>query len=220
VDLINFVTYYYAVSAVDQDGNESARSQEVSATPLDRTPPAVPVGLSARPRDGGVVIKWTANTESDLAGYRLYRATAPGGPYGPPIDAPTVNSHLDVDLTKFVTYYYAVSAVDEDGNESARSQEVSATPASTFRRGDWNQDEGVDMSDAIGILNFLFKSGEDPGCHDSGDANDDGGLDISDPVVLLAWLFSMGDDPGAPGPYACGPDPSPDPLPECLTTCQ
>jgi hypothetical protein len=214
------IVYYYAVSAVDSKGNEGALSTEASATPLDRTPPSVPVGLTALVGDGEVTLQWSANAESDLAGYRLYRSATFGGPYGLPIDAPIANRSLDSGLTNFMTYYYAVSAVDQDGNESARSSDVSATPVSTFRRGDWNQDKGIDLSDPIGILTLLFASGEDFGCLDSGDVNDDGELDISDPVMLLLWLFASGVDLAAPGPYACGPDPTPDGLRECRAGCR
>ena len=42
---------------------------------------APPTGLSPTAGDQSVALDWADNTESDLAGYNVYRATTPGGPY-------------------------------------------------------------------------------------------------------------------------------------------
>lgn len=81
----------------------------------------------------------------------------------------------------------------------------------TFIRGDANDDDQVDLSDAVWTLGALFLGGPAPTCEDAADANDDGGLDISDPVATLLALFSAGPalpPPGAPG----GTDPTGDEL--------
>ena len=39
-------------------------------------PPAAPTGLSATRGNGSVSLAWNANTESDLAGYRVFRSTS------------------------------------------------------------------------------------------------------------------------------------------------
>ncbi len=80
-----------------------------------------------------------------------------------------------------------------------------------FIRGDANDDGGVNLADAIRILEVLFAGGGPLTCNDAGDANDDGGVDISDPIFLLAYLFTMGPSPSLPFPTA-GPDPTPDAL--------
>ena len=42
--------------------------------PRRRSPPAAPTGLAATPGNGLVTLAWTANTEPDLAGYRVFRS--------------------------------------------------------------------------------------------------------------------------------------------------
>jgi hypothetical protein len=82
-----------------------------------------------------------------------------------------------------------------------------------FRRGDCNENPGVDLADAIRMLEILFTgSGKRTLCPDACDSNDDGGIDISDPVSLLNYLFQGGRPPPAPGTQQCGLDPTPEPL--------
>jgi hypothetical protein len=83
--------------------------------------------------------------------------------------------------------------------------------AAAFLRGDANADAASDISDAIGILSFLFTGGKAPPCQKAADVTDDGGLDISDGVALLSHLFLGGKVP--PDPFtACGTDPTVDEL--------
>jgi len=76
---------------------------------------------------------WTANTESDLAGYRVYRAQTPGTGYvrlnSSLITSP---SFTDTAATAGSTFYYAVSAVNSKGQESRKSNEVVATVPASF----------------------------------------------------------------------------------------
>ena len=58
-----------------------------------------------------------------------------------------------------------------------------------FLRGDAFEDGTVDISDAVRILDFLFRGGAPPSCEKAADADDDGRLAISDPVAILLHLF-------------------------------
>ena len=82
-----------------------------------------------------------------------------------------------------------------------------------FIRGDANRDGKVDLSDAIFILNYLFKNGKSSFCADTADVNDDGTLDISDAVRVLVVLFK-GQEMSQPFPER-GTDPTEDEL-SCL----
>ncbi|SDP65668.1 fibronectin type 3 domain-containing protein [Klenkia soli] len=114
--------YAYRLVAVDTHGNRSAPTASVSATPTDLTAPATPAGLVAVRGDGRVDLSWTANTEPDLAGYRLYRD-------GLLLTTVTGTSYADTGLTNDTTYRYAIAAVDTHGNASpTTSPVVPATP--------------------------------------------------------------------------------------------
>lgn len=81
---------------------------------------------------GSTTISWTANSDGDLSGYRIYYGTTKGGPYGSStaIIPKAQTSYLISDLSSG-TYYFVVVAVDTSNNESAYSSEVSKTIAST-----------------------------------------------------------------------------------------
>jgi chitodextrinase len=118
-------TYTYTVSAVDAAGNESAQSDEDSATTDDSsdvTAPSVPTDLSATAVSSTQIdLTWTASTDDvGVTGYRVYR----DGVY---LKEVATTSTSDTELTSSTTYTYIVSAVDAADNESAQSDEASAT---------------------------------------------------------------------------------------------
>ncbi|MEV6292658.1 PA14 domain-containing protein [Streptomyces sp. NPDC051896] len=115
-------TYYYEVRAYDKAGNESAGTADQGVTTADRTPPAVPSGVTADSGGKGVSITWDAL--ADAYSYRVYRATSTDGSYTriATVDQP---SYLDTSATEGTRYYYRVTAVDAVGNESGRSATVS-----------------------------------------------------------------------------------------------
>jgi hypothetical protein len=86
-----------------------------------------------------------------------------------------------------------------------------------FLRADATGDGQLNLTDSTISLNYLFLGHAKPLCLDAADANDDGGLDIADPIFTLSFLFSGGPEPPAPGPAACGLDPTADNLQSCLT---
>ena len=95
----------------------------------DTTPPAVPSGVSATGLNAQVSLSWSPVGDLDLAGYNVYRATTSGGPYTQINGALVVTANFDdTGVSNGVTYYYAITAQDTVGNESAFSAEVQATP--------------------------------------------------------------------------------------------
>lgn len=95
----------------------------------DIYPPGVPTGLQAVFSGPGqtpfIDLLWAPDTDSDLAGYNVYRRA--GGTQRAKINHVLVKTpaYRDADLAPGKTYWYSVSAVDLRGNESARSEEAS-----------------------------------------------------------------------------------------------
>jgi chitodextrinase len=93
---------------------------------LDAAPPATPTGTTAAVESGvNVRVRWSANTEPDLSGYLVYRALAAGGFYTRLTASPIATTdYLDAPAPDTLAVWYAVSAVDASGNESARTAPV------------------------------------------------------------------------------------------------
>ncbi|WP_413935942.1 fibronectin type III domain-containing protein [Nitrospira sp. BLG_1] len=92
-------------------------------------PRVIDVSDSVGVNVGAAQVSWTANTEPDLAGYKVYYGTS-SGVYTTVIDVgltatPATPSHTIYNLTKGVTYYFNVTAYDTSNNESGFGTEVS-----------------------------------------------------------------------------------------------
>lgn len=106
-----------------------AASPAVTLDAKDVFPPAVPRGLAAvaDAQAQAIDLSWLPDSEADLAGYRIYRRDVTAGGAAEPISGtkPIVpSSFTDKAVVAGHRYAYAVSAIDHDGNESARSEEV------------------------------------------------------------------------------------------------
>jgi hypothetical protein len=130
------------VARVPVDGKALELVGELSApvrvAALDQFPPDVPTDLAAVAtvsEDGAetaIDLSWQPVTDADLAGYIVYRREAerggeaawqrisPAGPLLPP-------SFHDAEVEPGHTYRYAVSALAQNGHESARSAEAEET---------------------------------------------------------------------------------------------
>jgi hypothetical protein len=85
-----------------------------------------PTSLIATAGDSQVTLSWTSVTGA--IGYNIKRSTTASGPYTTIATNVTGTTYIDKTVTNGITYYYVVTAVDSDGNESANSNEASATP--------------------------------------------------------------------------------------------
>ena len=203
---MNNVEYFYVVNAVDAGGNRSDDSNEAGATPRDVTAPAAPINLVATAGDTEVSLDWDDNVEGDLAGYNIVRSETAGGPYAELADLVAASEYVDDAVVNGVTYYYVVTAVDTSENESEISNEAEATPIAPGALrlpGDCNEDNVVDLSDALCLFGFLFTgqtqalpcgdgSLADPANVQLLDWNGDDLLDLSDGASLLNFLFLGG----------------------------
>lgn len=116
------VLTYQVTAARRVDGSTvlGAGPESVMVTVEDKTPPQVPSGLDVVQSDAGGFLTWAPNSETDLAGYRLFRSDRPDGRFRPVSDRLiATNSYFDPMYKP--GQYYRVSAVDEFGNESSMS---------------------------------------------------------------------------------------------------
>jgi hypothetical protein len=125
----------YTVRTVETIGAltiESDAPDPVCETLEDTFPPAAPVNLQSSPGEGSINLIWDANTESDLAGYLVFRgvpggSSREGGDLQQVTPAPIPEATFRDAVQPGVVYAYAVKAVDRSGNvspESARVQET------------------------------------------------------------------------------------------------
>ncbi|MFA6943829.1 MAG: hypothetical protein WC266_02975 [Patescibacteria group bacterium] len=132
--------YTYRVKAVDTALNPSASYSATlivttPAQPADTTPPSVPAGVSVvgTAYYDNVDLQWSAVPDADIKEYNVYRklTSEPDTEWKfiVAVAQPTL-TYKDVGLlTPDTDYDYAVSAVDNDNNESDRSAKVTASIA-------------------------------------------------------------------------------------------
>lgn len=91
----------------------------------------VPTGLRVENAEGGLTLTWVPVSAPDLAGYHVYRATAPFATPGAATRlTSTPEDDADFDdatVSAGVTYYYRVTSVDGAGQESGLSNQASGT---------------------------------------------------------------------------------------------
>jgi len=120
---------------MDNDGDLdilSASQNDNTIAWYENSPaPNTPTDFVATPGNTQVVLTWTANSESDLASYKVYGGTSAT----PTTLLSTVTSGTETythsSLTNGTTYYYRISAVDNDGNEGDKTADVSSLPHDT-----------------------------------------------------------------------------------------
>ena len=165
-------------------------------SPDTTAPISPPTGLSATQGAGDITLEWSANPESDVAGYKVYWGTQPASFFEKVVDVGNSTSYtLPGDA-----YYIGVTAYDTDyaeanddpdtivnenqtnGNESWYAiQETPSIP------GDCNSDGTVSIDEIQKAINcFLSKQNA---CCDKCDLNSDGTVSINEVQrVINAYL--------------------------------
>ncbi len=127
--------YRYFVRAVSlgtEGGQvESLNSNAITITPVDTFKPAAPTSVSIAAAPGRLSLFFPANTESDIAGYHIWRSTDPALPRDKwlrlTVEPSAKTTFQDEKVESGTRYYYYVTAVDQAGNVSEPSEVVSET---------------------------------------------------------------------------------------------
>jgi hypothetical protein len=88
----------------------------------DTTPPAAPTGVELFARTDHLDVTWLANSEPDLAGYRMVQSTDEGQTWEPATTSTLTTNSFAAPLCPKIQF--RVSAVDNSSNESAYSSAV------------------------------------------------------------------------------------------------
>lgn len=124
-DDLNANNTYYVVVGIGKRGEERVRSFPYLVQMEDITPPVSPTGLSGTITEkGAAALAWSANTEKDLKGYRVFRANKLTDEFievtkivlASPRFIDTVNINV---LNKKI--FYKIVAVDKNYNTSEYS---------------------------------------------------------------------------------------------------
>jgi hypothetical protein len=167
--------------------------------------------------DGDGRLEVTAVTSSgDLALFPRDSNGKPGSPHVIRTGAQQVLDHLVTDMNRDLIPDLAVFSIGASFIFEGKPPEAAAP---TFRRGDLDTSGSVEITDAVVLLDWLFRGGKGP-CEEAGDADDDGSLSLTDAILILRWLFLDGPAPEPPGPNTCGADPTMDGLVACAEVCR
>ncbi len=137
---------------------------------------------------GDVTLEWDPNTETDLAGYKIYYGTASRS-YSAPISLGLQSSYTITGLAAG-TYYFAVTAFNQDGLESAFSNEVftTITGPDTPVPCDANGDGQADAGDVQLLIDVLLGSAPTNSRYD---LNKDGKVNILDVQILTNVVLGV-----------------------------
>lgn len=130
-------------------------------------------------------------------------------------------SRADVDSLNVAELFVGFAATSGDNNfraEYCAELEFGSPPPpeKQFHRGDADQNQLLQLTDAVQILSYLFLGTVTrvPNCFDAADADDNGIVQLTDAVRILGFLFLGSAPPAPPGPppEPCGADTTADEL--------
>jgi len=137
---------------------------------------------------GSATISWNANTESDLAGYKIYYGTASRTGtdpktcglcgYSTSLNVGNVRTYTFSSLTNGQTYYFSVTAYDTSNNESSFSSQVSKFISISA---DLNANGRINAQD-FSILMSFWGSTTRP----AADVNQDGYVNAQDLSIMMS----------------------------------
>jgi endoglucanase len=191
---------FRSFGTLDYDVHLDLKHWLTSSTPpeLLRKLPATPTGLTLVDNGTSAQLSWNANTETDLTGYNVYRATVLGA-YNLLASGVTTPSYTDNTIVDGLPYFYVVAATDKDGDKSFLSAAANI------------EGEPMPIPGAIEAENFVAMSGvQTEGTTDAGGGLNVGFLDPGDWFEYTVNVQAAGNytveyrvasEPGSPGGF-------------------
>lgn len=116
-------TYTGTVTVTASQGGNASVPVTLTVTSGSTTSPT-PTSLSTSGTGTTANLTWYASTSTNVTGYNVYVGTS-SGVYGSPLNVGNLTSYVLTNLSVGSTYYFAVTAYNSSGIESAFSNEVS-----------------------------------------------------------------------------------------------
>ena len=174
--MASLTTYYWRIDEKNASGTTTGTVWNFTTS--DTTPPEAPTGLTViLPGEANVPLDWNDNSEGDLAGYNVYRSETSGSGYSKLNSSLLTSSdYTDNITTHDTTYYYVVTAVDTNSNESDDSNEVFGG-----LYGDFTGNGIVEIADLPDFLDYWLED----------DCYETAGLDLDDNCIVNFYEFSV-----------------------------
>ncbi|MGI3785443.1 MAG: fibronectin type III domain-containing protein, partial [Janthinobacterium lividum] len=171
----------------------------------DIYPPSVPKAPVAAPGRGTAQLGWTASPESDVVGYRIYRAQGTGAMTAVTTAPVPGTSWTDDSLQPGATYHYQVTSLDAMGNESPRSTVADVTLAmNAVPAGTYEDDDSADIM----LKGAWSKTASTGAGTDSGNSfttlGSDGYAEMSFATSGIRWLARTNTSSGQADVYIDG----------------
>ena len=164
-------------------------------TTTPNTAPSAPTHLSAVRGNARVSLCWNRNVEPDFLRYRIYGGSSvnPTTQIDSTIGDATDSTKVITGLINGTTYYFRITAVDNDGLASDYSNEVSATPdCCTGVTGNVNMTGITDLADLSALVSYLTGGGYSLPCYTTANVNAAGIVDLADLSALVSYLTGGG----------------------------
>jgi hypothetical protein len=116
----------YTITFTPQSSGAASGTATFTSNAANSPATQAMTGTGAAAPQHSVTLSWSAST-STVTGYHVYRGTSSGGPYTVIDSNASDTSFTDNSVAAGQTYFYVVTAVDSQGNESVYSNQAKAT---------------------------------------------------------------------------------------------
>ncbi len=116
-------TYDYKIGVGDSNGNVFAYSKEFRVELVEKLKVSMPKGLGVESRNEKAILNWNSVAEDELSMYNVYRKKSDGAGFEK-IGDTKETTYEDTGLKEGDEYFYSISAVDKDENETDRTEPV------------------------------------------------------------------------------------------------